>query len=170
MRKFSIFVSIFLLVGCTASYQQLDLAIPQQRLEKSKSVLIATPKNGFYGSTEYNFSGQMTAIAINAAFSKFSPNVRVDSRCSELSCLKKTSGDKFDYLVIPEILHWEERATEWSGKPDRIEVKLTIYDSITDAVLAATTIKGKSKWATFGGDHPQDLLPDPLNKYVSSLY
>ncbi|WP_254924651.1 DUF4823 domain-containing protein [Aeromonas sp. A35_P] len=30
--------------------------------------------------------------------------------------------------------------------------------------------EGKSKWATFGGDHPQDLLPEPTEKYVNSLY
>jgi Domain of unknown function (DUF4823) len=36
--------------------------------------------------------------------------------------------------------------------------------------VASTLISGQSKWATFGGDHPQDLLPEPLNSYVESLY
>lgn len=26
----------------------------------------------------------------------------------------------FAYLVLPTLLHWEDRATEWSGKRDQI--------------------------------------------------
>ena len=90
--------------------------------------------------------------------------------CRELLCLKKDQSVSYDYYVIPEILYWEDRATEWSGIPDKIEVKVSVYDGQSAKELASTIILGKSKWATFGGDHPQDLLPDPLNKYVESLY
>ena len=62
------------------------------------------------------------------------------------------------------------RATEWSGIPDKIEVKIIVYDGGTGKEVGSTLISGRSKWATFGGDHPQDLLPEPLNSYVESLY
>ena len=71
---------------------------------------------------------------------------------------------------MPEILHWEDRNTEWSGIKDKIEIKLVVYDAATGNELASTIIAGKIKWATFGGDHPQDLLPEPLKRYVESLY
>ena len=87
-----------------------------------------------------------------------------------LPCLKSNTAGPFDYYVIPEILHWEDRATEWSGLPDKIEVKIIVYDGGTGNEVASTLISGQSKWATFGGDHPQDLLPEPLNNYVESLY
>ena len=70
----------------------------------------------------------------------------------------------------PEILHWEDRATEWSGKSDRIEIQLVIYDAVTRKELANSSYTGTSKWATFGGDHPQDLLPEPTYQYVNGLY
>ena len=73
-------------------------------------------------------------------------------------------------MAIPEILHWKDRATEWSGIPDKIEVKLSVYESNSEKELASTVLSGKSKWATFGGDHPQDLLAEPLNKYIGTLY
>jgi len=75
-----------------------------------------------------------------------------------------------DYFVVPEILHWEDRNTEWSGKKDVIEIKITVVDAASGSALASSVISGKSKWATFGGDHPQDLLPKPLQAYVDSLY
>jgi hypothetical protein len=36
--------------------------------------------------------------------------------------------------------------------------------------LSSVVLTGRNKWATFGGDHPQDLLAVPLRKYVASLY
>ncbi|ELW8199044.1 DUF4823 domain-containing protein, partial [Yersinia enterocolitica] len=67
-------------------------------------------------------------------------------------------------------LHWEDRATEWSGKPDIIAIKITVYNAASDNIISSTIINGKSKWATFGGDHPQDLLAKPVSEYISSLY
>ena len=84
--------------------------------------------------------------------------------------MKEKYSNDFQYYVVPEILHWEERATEWSGLPDRIELQLSVYEFGMRDNIASTHILGKSKWATFGGDHPQDLLPKPINDFVSSLY
>lgn len=70
----------------------------------------------------------------------------------------------------PEILRWEERATEWSGKPDRIEINIVIFDVETGGSLENSSYSGKSKFFTFGGDHPQDLLDVPSGEYVRSLY
>ena len=84
--------------------------------------------------------------------------------------LAAKSAAQYRYYVAPEILHWEDRATEWSGRPDRIEVQISIYDVNMQTEIASSVITGKSAWATFGGDHPQDLLPEPTNAYVASLY
>ncbi len=156
--------------GCAATYKQDTLAEPIAKLVRGKSVVISTPSNGFYERKEYADSGRMTALAARAAFARFSNSTSVVPDCKDLMCLKKDSSATYDYYVIPEILHWEDRATEWSGIPDRIEVKISIYGGQDVKELASTIISGKSRWATFGGDHPQDLLPEPLNKYVESLY
>jgi len=74
------------------------------------------------------------------------------------------------YLVVPTILEWEDRATEWSAIPDRASIKLSIIDTANSETIDSATIKGKSGLATFGGDHPQDLLPKPVGEYVKSLY
>jgi hypothetical protein len=74
------------------------------------------------------------------------------------------------YYAVPEILHWEDRATEWSGIKDKLEIKLTVYEAARPAPVASTVLSGKSKFMTFGGDHPQDLLPALIGAYVQSLY
>ena len=50
------------------------------------------------------------------------------------------------------------------GISDQVEIKVIILEGQSWRELATTIIAGKSKWATFGGDHPQGLLPDPLKK------
>ena len=159
-----------LLSGCSATYKQNVLQEPSTKLVKGRPIIIATPADGWYGKIQYSGSGRMTAATTRAAFARFSNRILVSAECKDLGCLKNNASGPFDYYVIPEILHWEDRATEWSGLPDKIEVKILVYEGESWKELASTIISGQSKWATFGGDHPQDLLPEPLNSYVESLY
>lgn len=168
MRKISALLAAMLISGCSAKYMQNDLSAPSAKLHLGKSLIIATPENGHYGNDTYKASGEMTASATRAAFARHSNSITVSPSCSNVDCLK--NHQSFGYYVVPEILHWEERATEWSGLPDRIEIKLTIYDGETFETVASTIFSGKSKWATFGGDHPQDLLQKPTTTYIDSLY
>ena len=159
-----------LVTGCASTYKYKESQSIETKLDRSKGVLISTPEDGWYGNTQYRNSGRMTAIAVRRAFSKYASTVDLVNTCHGDDCLDSIDTEKYGYYVKPEILHWEERATEWSGKPDRIEIQLVIYDSVTKKELTKSSYTGKSKWATFGGDHPQDLLPEPTFQYVSSMY
>jgi Domain of unknown function (DUF4823) len=67
-------------------------------------------------------------------------------------------------------LQWEDRATEWSAKPDVASVKISIVAAKSGQLIDSAVINGKSGLATFGGDHPQDLLPKPMADYASSMF
>jgi len=113
----------------------------------------------------------MTSQEAMVAFLRHTKGVSITTNCSSIdSCLNEAKDSGYSYLVYPEILHWEERATEWSGKPDRIEVKITLLSADNGEIIHSTIISGKSKWVTLKWDHPQDLLPKPMETYVSSLY
>ena len=155
--------------GCTSTYQQRPTVAGQSSLAPGKPVAVATPENGSYGAETYGSSGASTAAAVRAAFARHASQVVVAPDCRDLACLRDRHPDAV-YFVVPMILHWEDRATEWSGKKDKIEIKISIYGAADDQEIAGTLIGGKSKWATFGGDHPQDLLPEPIQAYVDSLY
>ncbi|MGW8367223.1 MAG: DUF4823 domain-containing protein [Gammaproteobacteria bacterium] len=169
MRTLFVSVLAFVVAGCASTYTQDALLVPSGKLTRGKPVVIAMPSDGSYEGKAYPESGRMTADATRAAFAPFT-TATVATDCRELECLKSSRPLADGYYVIPEILHWEDRATEWSGKSDRLEIKLSVYGSQGSAELASTVLTGKSKWATFGGDHPQDLLSEPLTTYVNSLY
>lgn len=163
-------LSLSLISGCASTYKHSEFQAPTSKLDSTKGILISTPKNGWYGNTQYRNSGRMTANAIKAAFSKNAKKADVTRDCKGDECLSSIDIGKYGYYVKPIILHWEDRATEWSGKPDRVEIQMVVFDVLTKGELANSSYTGTSKWATFGGDHPQDLLHDPTNEYVSSLY
>lgn len=160
---------LIVLTGCTASYQQNEMTQPSEPLSETAFVYIVIPHDGRFERQVYPNFGVMTADATRAAFSRHAARIEMVDTCSIGTCFAKLNGE-VGYLVIPEILHWEDRATEWSGKADRLEVKITVYDLSTQEILASSVLQGRSQWATLGGDHPQDLLPEPINSYVDSLY
>jgi uncharacterized protein DUF4823 len=58
---------------------------------------------------------------------------------------EKITPNQYAYYVETVIMHWEDRNTEWSGIPDRIEIKLIIYDVKTGVEIASSVMNGKSK-------------------------
>lgn len=170
MLRVTFVVVAILAGGCVSTFEHRELKSVSVALDSTKGVLISTPKDGWYENKQYRNSGVMTASAIRSAFSRHASRVDVVDTCHGVDCLASIDIEEFGYYVKPEILHWEDRATEWSGKRDRVEIRLAIFDAVTEAELASSSYVGKSKWATFGGDHPQDLLAEPTNKYVSDLY
>lgn len=168
--KIILFVLQTMMFGCTATYQQNTLTLQNEKFTTERSVIIATPKDGFYADQKYPNSGKMTASAVRESFAKFAHSTLIIPECKDLECLSKSKPNILNYYVVPEILHWEDRATEWSGIPDSIEIKISIYDSKDLRDISSTVLSGKSKWATFGGDHPQDLLEEPLDNYIKTLY
>lgn len=169
MKVVIIFITAFIFTSC-GYIKQTRLIVPTSKLIKNKSVIIATPMNGSYDNKEYSASGKMTSIALRAAFAKFTNEITILADCKDLACLKENQSAIFDYYIVPEILQWVDRATEWSGLSDVIEIKIIIYDGKTFKEFASVIIKVQSKWLTMGGDHPQDLLEKPINSFIESLY
>lgn len=161
-----------LLVACADSHQLIrNDSLAAVRLSVDDSILIAVPEDGVYGTSNYRGSGQNAAQIIYSAFAERTSRARVSRAIQsfdEALATCRQSGQK--YLVYPTILHWEDRATEWSGIPDKVEVKIEIVDSASGQAVTSAIVKGKSGLATFGGDHPQDLLSEPVAQFVSSLY
>jgi len=82
---------------------------------------------------------------------------------------EKARAGGIDLVVYSEIEHWSDRATEWSGIPDRIAIRVRVIDVTSGEVLDDRQLKAASRWATFGGDHPQELLPKLSQQWAASL-
>jgi hypothetical protein len=98
--------------------------------------------------------------------------VEVQDPQNQKKALASAKAGKFQYLFYPTILHWEDRATEWSGKRDNVSVKLLIIEAFTSERISSVTIDGtgNSGIASNVGERPEDLLSKPISKYVDQLF
>lgn len=163
----------FLISGC---YTEKHIVDPLQynqefKISSESTIYIGLTEDGKYGSTIYDKSGEMTQNAIKLALMRHIRNIMEGSKTESFNeSLKSAKYNGFEYLIYPTILHWEDRATEWSGLSDKIEIQISVTDTKTEREMSAVRIKSNSSWWTFGGDHPQDLLEKPISKYIDSLF
>jgi hypothetical protein len=174
MKKAIICLLAFVFIwGCAHSYEQIKVgnSAVRPKLKSDGSVYILVPEDGKYGTQTYPGSGSTAAQIIRAAFEKHLNRVQLapEKESLELAFIKaRTQG--FTYFVRPMILRWEQNAVQWAGNPDTVEIKIMIMDAETEKIIDAVVIKDKSRWFTVGGDHPPDLLPEPIDTYVASLF
>lgn len=161
------------LVGCVHTYQvsRPVASVSGSPLDRSAAAYLARPENGTFENAVYDQSAQDTVSALAEAFGQRLARVAIaDSVETYEQAIESARAGGFRYLIFPEIKHWEERATEWSGRPDRIHVRISVFNAGSGEILDAVDLQGKSRWATWGGDHPQDLLTEPVEQYVTGLF
>ncbi len=137
-----------------------------------QSVFVAMPPDGKFNSDRNIGSGKKTSKIIAKILSSHFRIVKLAKRPkSKKNNLLNARKQKSSALVIPEILHWEDRNTFWSGKPDKIRVKLTIYDVNKGKVLTSKTFNLNSEWSMMTtSNEPEQLLIVPVKKYFSALF
>ncbi|WP_161556287.1 DUF4823 domain-containing protein [Dickeya undicola] len=115
MKGYISALCVIFLSGCSAKYNSAMIQKNDELLTKDREIIIAVPANGVYLQKEYPGSGSITANIIKSAFSRYTDNVKIIAECKDISCLTSSLSIARGYYVVPEILHWEDRATEWSG-------------------------------------------------------
>ena len=172
-RSLIMLLTMPLIWGCYSAKHSIEsqTAGSSLQLPRVSTIYVSVPADGVYGDKSYAGSGRMTATAFETALVHHADNVVLGKE-------PENQGEAFisateasaAYLFLPKILHWEDRATEWSGKADRMELSVSVIEIATETLLDRALIKGSSSWFTFGGDHPQDMLAEPINEYVSSVF
>ncbi|MPY75544.1 MAG: DUF4823 domain-containing protein [Alphaproteobacteria bacterium] len=171
MRKALVLAIVLAVSACADSHRVQHSMQSPEKLSRAATAYVAVPQDGRYGHTVYSGSGLTTAQIVAGAFTRQLTRVeqaaRPETHDSALEAAKKMGAT---YLISPSIAHWEDRATAWSSRSDKVEVQISIYDPATGRLIERGVVAGRSGLATLGGDHPQDLLPQPVKQYVDSLF
>lgn len=170
MKKICIlFLTTLIFLSCQSTYKY-DINNPSRGpLEKEKSMAISVCEDGSYGSDSYNGSGRVLSNAIRQELKKYTSNAIILKNNESLKDFSDSEILEYDYIVITEILHWEDRATFWSGLPDKIEVSVEIYDNQRQ-LLKSAILYGKSASLTLGSTDPSELLEEPLENFFKSVF
>ncbi|MDO8540064.1 MAG: DUF4823 domain-containing protein [Opitutaceae bacterium] len=159
------------LVGCQTTTVAPVAGAPKGKILRAEKVYVVTPRDGSYGATKYPGSGAAVAATLEGAFSRYATDVvngpSVDSLADAVVAARQKGCS---YVVSSRITQWEDRATEWSGRRDKIAFIVKVVRTEDQAEIATAEIAGKSSLMTFGGDRPQDMLKKPVDEFVVTLY
>jgi hypothetical protein len=160
------------LAGCASKYRVDAYEAPATHLDKQASFYIALPADGRYGAIVYPGSGAATAQAAANALSIHVEKTVIGTTSGEQldAALIQARQNALTHVFMTTILNWEDRATEWSGISDKITLKFAVYETQSGKLVSSTVTSASSKWGTLGGDHPQDLLPEPTQRFVDPLF
>lgn len=161
------------LSGCQNTYQQISLGqnAKPPRLKGDATAYVAIPPDVWFKKAVAFDSGKLTALAVRDAFARYVKRAYLARRVESFDESLKTARDnKCTYLIYPSVLRWEDRATEFTGQRDKIEIKIQVVEAASGESLDTSVLRGASRWMTDGGDVPQDLLAEPVNEYVATLF
>ena len=171
--KYYLLVFVFFATACVAppplfKHYSGDKNV---RLETTGTVYISIPSDGWYKNTRYRGSGLTTASEFQKIFNKYAKAVYLDDKPQTIKEALLAAREKnAKYLLYTTILHWEDRATAWSGIPDKIRLKVDVIEIASSKTLTSDSIYMSNRNVDVLSDDPEDLLPEPINKYVSNLY
>ena len=158
-----------LTTGCTASYQHMTLNQPTNVLYPQSRFLLVTPVNGMYGNTVYPSSGFEVIQALTKELQHYTNAIATIPVPVTIEQIYPQDLAQTDYVIIPQILHWEDRATGWSFVPDRIEVRFDIYNNQRQ-LIDSYLINGRSAYIVWVSKQPNSLLPKPIRNMLKELF
>lgn len=169
------FLSVFLVViffGCVPTYNvQTSGGNKGLKLQRNDPVYIRVPHDGKYRNKTYPGSGWKVATVINRVFSKFASRVSVGRYNESLEdALENANKTNAKILISPKILHWEDRATAWSGRADRLNLRIEILEVATKSSLITVFIEGTSGTFIMDDPSPSDLIEKPILNFAESIY
>ncbi len=163
-----LFLSISL-SACTAKYDVVRHE--NNHLSTSDSYFVSNPKDGKYETNNYVNSGKMTRDAFYNELTRLGIKVGKDKNIlGKEASLVNAKQKGFDVLIFLTILHWEDRATEWSGLRDSAKIKLELVDIETDSTIDNSVLDLVGTWWTLGGLHPQDMVNETVGEYFQQLF
>ncbi len=166
-----VFVAV-VLTGC-ASPVMPEYNAPISRkvpLDSGARVYVTWARDGFFEGRRYETSGEAAAYQLaEAARTRFAGSDMATGEMPEAESLKMARQLKARYVLSPTILHWEDRATEWSGRPDKIAIEVVARDAGTGEILDLCDMNTECSYFAPAGQQPEALLPGLFAAYLDYL-
>jgi hypothetical protein len=169
MRKIILlFLPLILFISCGSTFEITQERTNSLKMERGKNILVTTAHNGFYEDIEYKNSGEKTTNAVRNKLRPYAKTIDI-APTALFKFIDKQILLDYDYVIVPEIFLWEDRATNMNFKPDKLILGLTVYDS-TGNILNYIEVKGESTKVEMSTNDPIDLVNKALTIYIRNLF
>lgn len=175
LRKAPLFLlmaGFAVLTACKSTYSEKDLSTEAPPILKSNSrIYVAIPFDATFKKEVVQGSGKQTAQAFQVALMRYTRSVYISKFPESIAeALEIARNGYMQYVLYPTIVKWEDRATEFTGRRDRVTVKADLIDLTTSKIVFSREIEVVGKWMTDGGESPKDLLDQPAEQYANALF
>ncbi len=172
LHRLAPLICVTLLVGCVSvPVATIEKTVSSIAVPTKEKLCLSVPKDGEFEGRPYRNSGAKVAEKIK---------ISIDQKYSIL-LLDKASKDNFskcvqrggNYIIVPEILAYENRATGWSGRLDKIKVRVDLI-KIDSSKKSSFTYYAESNlvasaFLEWGNAPPYELLGSEFQKKVQDL-
>ena len=170
MKRASLIPLLFAFISCAPAMYNLSTSkdIPSSLLSE-KEILVLTPSDGISDGAIVSGSGSKLASKVYYYLNTKDCEVVLDEDHNTIKKIDESELQKYDYVVVPAIVSWEDNATAWSGKPDKLVFSIEIYDKDKKKV-ASGNIDAKSTNTTIVENDPSELIDKPLSEFINKLF
>ncbi len=170
-KWFSFIVIIALCNACAySSMTQRATTSSGVKLGSSDVLFVMLSPDGSYGTTKYTGSGRLLATCVLQIVRQQYPLAQLIEVTSELDAIRQSKTQGATYLLSSQILHWEDRATAWSGLRSKVKVGLRLIRLDTGQLAASNEFEARNNSMTLFDSHPEDLLGENFEPAVFALF
>jgi hypothetical protein len=158
-------------VGCAYSSVDPGVKGSVKRVAPSARMWVLAPEDGAYGKERYHGSGRSVGRRTLSIVRQRFPLAQLPRGRSsdEGAALQRARAGRVDFIVSPEILHWEDRATPWSGFRDKVRVEVRLLRVHPPTLIRSVVFESRNNSITFIDGRPEDLLDRDYEKAVLSI-
>lgn len=146
--------------------------LPGMSLSQAPSVLIVAvpdaqhPKDG-----PVHGSGNVVTVAIRDSLLAHKMKTTVSEATGRDSALKEAASSSYSYIIVGNILKWDDHNYGWSGIPDAAQLSLDLYDvSSRDLVANAKHFIESGDSNDAGGSKPDRLVPELVDSALARIF
>jgi Domain of unknown function (DUF4823) len=137
-------------------------------------VCVATAVDGRHETRVYAGSGQKVTRRTAHALREHHADVVIIGTSDLQRLAEECRSQEGRFVVVPEILEWEDRASGWSGRPDRVEVQLTLHDVASASAVRSVSVTVQTNfWSSafgeWGNRPPEALLSEEFDRAAVGL-
>lgn len=115
-------------------------------------------------------SGKALASAIQQRMLKEGIAAETTAQANFTDGMNEAKARNIPCVIKAEYTLWEDNATAWSGRGDKVAISLEAYDVSTGRMLAASSFKRVATGFTFASDSPFRFLAQAADGAVGTIF
>ena len=160
-------------IGCSIPHSVPEgRVVPGQTINKQGKVLIMNAADGQeQGQPVATGSGQEFVAAVRDSLLDHSVPASTAQTLDLNQACDEAQKMGFDYVLKPQITFWEDNATAWSGKGDKLRISIEVYDAKGHQLVGAATFYRVARGAGFvGSGTPERFLKEASAGALNKIY